>query len=207
MIELEKISFRHENADVPSLKNVSLTIADGECVLLCGESGSGKTTITRLINGLIPHFYEGELEGFAMVNGLNVTEAELYETAKLVGSVFQNSRSQFFCVDTTSELAFGCENMGMPENEVHACVDAAAKELKIENLLGRSIFELSGGEKQKIACASVSALRPQVMVLDEPTSNLDLQAIEELKQTLLAWKAEGNHRDCRASPVMAERDL
>ena len=138
MIELEKISFRHENADVPSLKNVSLTIADGECVLLCGESGSGKTTITRLINGLIPHFYEGELEGFAMVNGLNVTEAELYETAKLVGSVFQNPRSQFFCVDTTSELAFGCENMGMPENEVHARVDAAAKELKIENLLGRS---------------------------------------------------------------------
>ena len=191
MIELERISFRHENADVPSLKNVSLTIADGECVLLCGESGSGKTTITRLINGLIPHFYEGELEGFAMVNGLNVTEAELYETAKLVGSVFQNPRSQFFCVDTTSELAFGCENMGMPENEVHARVDAAAKELKIENLLGRSIFELSGGEKQKIACASVSALRPQVMVLDEPTSNLDLQAIEELKQTLLAWKAEG----------------
>ena len=178
MIELKNISFRHENADVPSLKNVSLTIADGECVLLCGESGSGKTTITRLINGLIPHFYEGALEGFAMVNGLNVTEAELYETAKLVGSVFQNPRSQFFCVDTTSELAFGCENMGMPENEVLARVDAAAKELKIENLLGHSIFELSGGEKQKIACASVSALRPQVMVLDEPTSNLDLQTIE-----------------------------
>lgn len=191
MIELKNVSFRHENADMPSLKNVSLTIADGECVLLCGESGSGKTTITRLINGLISHFYEGELEGFAMVNGLNVTEAELYETAKLVGSVFQNPRSQFFCVDTTSELAFGCENMGMPENEVLARVDVAAKELKIENLLGRSIFELSGGEKQKIACASVSALRPQVMVLDEPTSNLDLQAIEELKQTLLAWKAEG----------------
>ena len=191
MIELQNVSFRHENADMPSLKNVSLTIADGECVLLCGESGSGKTTITRLINGLIPHFYEGELEGFAMVNGLNVTEAELYETAKLVGSVFQNPRSQFFCVDTTSELAFGCENMGMPENEVLARVDAAAKEQKIEKLLGRSIFELSGGEKQKIACASVSALRPQVMVLDEPTSNLDLQAIEAFKQTLLAWKAAG----------------
>ena len=191
MIEIKKVSFQHENAEKPSLKNVSLTIAEGECVLLCGESGSGKTTVTRLLNGLIPHFYEGKMEGCAMVNGLNVTEAELYDTARIVGSVFQNPRSQFFCVDTTSELAFGCENMGMPEDEILSRVDEAARELNIEKLLGRSIFELSGGEKQKISCASVSALRPEVMVLDEPTSNLDVHAIEELKQTLLGGKAEG----------------
>ena len=191
MIEIKKVSFQHENAEKPSLKNVSLTIAEGECVLLCGESGSGKTTVTRLINGLIPHFYEGKMEGCAMVNGLNVTEAELYDTARIVGSVFQNPHSQFFCVDTTSELAFGCENLGMPEDEILSRVDEAAKELNIEKLLGRSIFELSGGEKQKISCASVSALRPEMMVLDESTSNLDVHAIEELKQTLLGWKAAG----------------
>lgn len=140
MIEIKKVSFQHENAEKPSLKNVSLTIAEGECVLLCGESGSGKTTVTRLINGLIPHFYEGKMEGCAMVNGLNVTEAELYDTARIVGSVFQNPRSQFFCVDTTSELAFGCENMGMPEDEILSRVDEAARELNIEKLLGRSIL-------------------------------------------------------------------
>ena len=86
MIEIKKVSFQHENAEKPSLKNVSLTIAEGECVLLCGESGSGKTTVTRLINGLIPHFYEGKMEGCAMVNGLNVTEAELYDTARIAVS-------------------------------------------------------------------------------------------------------------------------
>lgn len=191
MIEMKNVSFTHENTESPSLRNVSLTIERGACVLLCGESGSGKTTLTRLINGLIPHYYEGQLEGSVWVDGRNVTESELYETAKLVGSVFQNPRSQFFCVDTSSELAFGCENMGLPEAEIENRVEAAARELNIENLLGRSIFELSGGEKQKIACASVSALHPDVMVLDEPTSNLDIHAIGELKEILLQWKHAG----------------
>jgi energy-coupling factor transport system ATP-binding protein len=109
----------------------------------------------------------------------------------LVGSVFQNPRSQFFCVDTTGEIAFGCENLGLPPEEIDRRVDCAARELCATDLLGRSIFHLSGGEKQKIACASVSAMEPEVFVLDEPTSNLDIDAIENLKETLRLWKAQG----------------
>lgn len=191
MIELKNVNFEYENSDAGALKDVSLHVDNGECVLLCGESGCGKTTITRLVNGLIPHYYEGRLSGSVTVEGLQIADRELYEIAQHVGSVFQNPRSQFFCVDTTSEIAFGCENAGLPEEDIHKRIQEVTKELQMEKLLGRNIFELSGGEKQKVACASVAARHPEVFVLDEPTSNLDTDAIEELKKTLLCWKAQG----------------
>lgn len=191
IIQIENRSFAYKHSENGALHNLNLTIREGECVLLCGESGCGKTTVTRLINGLIPHFFEGSGDGRTVVCGMDTVQQELYTIAAKAGSVFQNPRSQFFCTDTTSELAFGCENLGMPENEILERVARAERELHLTELMGRNIFNLSGGQRQKIACGSVAAMQPEVMVLDEPTSNLDMNAIEELKQALLLWKKQG----------------
>ena len=127
-----------------TLKNVSCTIADGSFVLLCGASGCGKTTLTRLFNGLIPHYYEGELSGHILLDGKECKDLSLFDISGKVGSVFQNPRSQFFNVDTTSELAFGAENHGLPEQEIRDRVRRVAGQLNITGLLDRSLFSLSG---------------------------------------------------------------
>ena len=143
---LKNVSFRYANGDAGALKHLNLTVKQGECVLLCGSSGCGKTTVTRLLNGLIPHYYEGTLEGEVSVFGKSIRETAIEDLAGIVGSVFQNPRSQFFCVDTTAEIAFGCENTGLPEAEIRRRIDSTVTDMKIQKLQGRSIFNLSGGE-------------------------------------------------------------
>ena len=143
------------------------------------------------MNGLIPNYYEGELSGEVLLDGKNISRLPLYETAKYVGSVFQNPRTQFFTVDSTSELAFGCENQGLPEEEIIQRVKSTAEQFDMDNLLGKNIFSLSGGEKQKIACASVSASNPPIIVLDEPSSNLDMSATKDLRRMIQIWKQQG----------------
>lgn len=193
MIEIKNVSFSYAdgNKDGNSIEEMNLSIRQGEVVVLCGKSGCGKTTVTRLLNGLIPHYYEGKLTGEVWMNGENITERPLYETAKTTGSVFQNPRSQFFNVDTTSELTFGCENFGMKEEEIRKRLQRTTEQFHLEPLLDRSIFHLSGGQKQKIACAGVSMVNPELLVLDEPSSNLDLASIEELSRILKMWKEQG----------------
>lgn len=191
MIELKNVSFSYQGQKYGSLQNVNLKIKDGECVLFCGRSGCGKTTITRLVNGLIPHFYPGELSGSVLVDGKNIQDLPMYQIATKVGSVFQNPRTQFFNVDTDSEIAFGIENEALPFNELVKRVDQTAKELHIKKLRNRNIFELSGGEKQKIAFASVYAMNPDIYLLDEPSSNLDMTSINELREHLQLIKAQG----------------
>ncbi|MGP1508591.1 MAG: ABC transporter ATP-binding protein [Sphaerochaeta sp.] len=191
MIELSNVAFTYRNAESGSLDGIDVNIREGECAVIAGDSGCGKTTVIRTINGLVPHFYEGALSGDICVDGADPSQQEIYETARIVGSVFQNPRTQFFNVDTTSEVAFACENQGLPEAEIIKRMNAVVARMGIEGLMNRSIFELSGGEKQKIACAEVAMTDSRVIVLDEPSSNLDGASIEELKRVLLQWKQEG----------------
>lgn len=199
MIKCKNVSFSYPSNQASGsssqpgggLRNISCTIEDGSFVLLCGTSGCGKTTVTRLLNGLIPHYYDGTLTGSVQMNGIDYRDLSLYDISKQVSSVFQNPRSQFFNVDTTSEVAFGCENHGLPEQVVLERVKEAANQLNLTPLLGKSIFSLSGGEKQKIACGSAAAVKPDVYVLDEPSSNLDAYAISDFRRLLIRLKAQG----------------
>ena len=192
MLEFRNVSFKYKDSEQGhSLSNINLSIKSGEVVLLCGKSGCGKTSITRLINGLIPHYFAGQLTGDVLLMGKEVAKQPIQETAKKVGSVFQNPRSQFFNIDTTSEVVFGCENMGMDIEEMEHRLVQITGDFNMQNLLNRSLFKLSGGEKQKIACASVSMPHPEVLVLDEPTSNLDWTSIQSLVDIISNWKKQG----------------
>ena len=191
MISIDRVSFGYGEAQ-ETLSQVSAAIAPGECVLLCGASGCGKTTVTKLINGLIPAFTPGcRLEGRVEVDGLDPGMTPMYELARKVGSVFQNPKSQFFNLDTDSELAFGLENEGRPPEEIRKRVADTVDALHLQDLQGRSIFSLSGGQKQLLAFGSVYAMGPEIFVLDEPTANLDQDAIARLHDQIAGLKRQG----------------
>lgn len=191
MISIKNVTFSYSGTGQGKIENINLEIKKGSCVLLCGRSGCGKTTITRLVNGLIPYFYEGELSGSVVVDGMDISKTPMYQIAEKVGSVFQNPRSQFFNTDTDSEIAFGMENMAWPLEKMLSRVKETLEVINIKNLSGRGISQLSGGEKQKVAFASVYAMTPDIFVLDEPSSSLDIDAIKDLHDLLLLLKAQG----------------
>lgn len=191
MITINNVSFDY-NREKNTLKNINLYIKPGECVLLCGKSGSGKTTVTKLINGLIPHFTEnGRLDGTVVAAGMEVAKTELYKLSKKIGSVFQNPKSQFFNIDSDAELVFGLENRGTTPEHMRERLKATVEELQLEQLEHRSIFTMSGGERQMLAFASIYAMNPDIYVLDEPTANLDGNAIAIFRRQLDELKRKG----------------
>ena len=191
MITFDHFSFRYEERKNFALKEINLSIQTGEFVLLTGRSGCGKTTLIRTLNGLIPHFYPGEIQGDVCLDGKSLLRQAPSDLAGTVGTVFQDPRSQFFMTDTTRELAFGCENMGFDREETLNRMIKSVSDLELLNYLNRSIFELSSGEKQQIAIGSVYALHPKVYIFDEPSANLDYDATKRLMQIMRMLKDNG----------------
>lgn len=190
MIKFENVNVTMQGKRI--LSDINLEIQDGEFVLICGESGCGKTTMTKLINGLIPHFVRDvSVDGTITVCGKNVAEMPMYEIAELVGSVFQNPRTQFFYTNSNAEMAFGLENRGVEPEYIRKRIKNTINELDIEKLEDRDVFSMSGGEKQLLAFASVYAMNPQIYVLDEPSANLDIAAMEKLSERMKVIKEKG----------------
>ena len=191
VVESTGLTYTYPNAPKPAIQDVSLTIENGEFVILTGPSGCGKTTLCRCFNGLIPHFYQGTLQGEIRSVGLDVAGHPIHELATHVGLVFQNPENQLFALSVEKDVAFGLENLGVPRDEMQKRVNWAMETVGIDDLRERAPHELSGGQQQRVAIASIIAMRPEVMVLDEPTSFLDplsakriFQVIQELNQTL-----------------------
>jgi len=184
VIKTKELTYTYPGATKPSIEDVSLTINKGDFVILTGPSGCGKTTLCRCFNGLVPHFYNGKLEGEIIVAGLNVADHKIHQLALQVGLVFQNPENQLFALSVEKDVAFGLENFNMPRDEMRKRVDWALQMTGISELTERPPHELSGGQQQRVAIASVLAMQPDIMVLDEPTSFLDPLGAEKIFEVI-----------------------
>lgn len=173
MIEIKEFSFRYREGAGFAVKGVNLSIPTGAFVGITGAAGSGKSTLTYAFNGIIPHCYPGDFYGSVLIDGMDTCDVSLTDISQLVGSVCQDIDSQMVSSVVEDEVLYGLENFGVPKDQVEARVAEALLAMGIVDLRHRNIAELSGGQKQKVAVASVIALKPRVLVLDEPTAELD----------------------------------
>ncbi|MCH8994728.1 MAG: energy-coupling factor ABC transporter ATP-binding protein [Chloroflexi bacterium] len=184
MIIVQGLGFSFPQAAQPVLDNVSFTIAPGELVLVVGPSGSGKSTLLRCLNGLVPHFHGGLFSGQVVVDGRDTRDHQPRDLADAVGMVFQEPESQMVAETVTDEITFGMENLGLPRAAMRKRIEEVLDLLRIASLRDRRLDSLSGGELQRVAIAAVLAMQPRILLLDEPTSQLDPQAAEELLTTV-----------------------
>ena len=191
MIAIDSFSFTYPGMDTPALQDMSLRIEAGEAVLIHGPSGSGKSTFLYCLNGLIPHIFAGTSLGSVRVNGFTPPEMPLREIAQTVGTVFQNPESQIFMMRVEDDVAFGCENLLLPREEIIHRRDEALRSMGLWDLRRRETFKLSGGQKQRLAISSIYAMGPQVFLFDEPSTDLDGAGRREFLKIIRNLKEEG----------------
>lgn len=193
MITLDRITYAYPEAEHFALEDITFTVAEGEILGVVGASGAGKTTLAKVISGFIPHVDGGELTGTVTVDGADVAKLELAEAVSKVGLVIQNPFNQISGAKYTvrDEIAFGLENLGVPREEMAERVAAAAELLGMTHLLDRSPYALSGGQQQLVAIASMVVLRTPVLVMDEPTSQLDPAGTRMVFDVLSALRDSG----------------
>lgn len=192
MIELKNVSFKYELQEEKTIKNLDLYVKQGEFVVIIGKNGSGKTTLCNIIRGIIPDFVQGTITGSISIDNKNINDIERGEMAELVGFVFQNPFSQISGIKKTvfEEIAYGLENLGVPREEIRQRVTEVIKLLKIEDLQDKNPNELSGGQSQRVAIASIIVMNPKVLIFDEPTSQLDPLGTEEIFDILKLLKSQ-----------------
>lgn len=184
MIEIQELTFKYANSNNNALENICLNIEKGDFVGIIGESGAGKTTFCNCVNGLIPHHYNGDFYGSVKIDSIDTFETDTGKLALKVGSVFQDVDSQIVSFFVEDEILFGLENFNVPKDEIEGRITQALKDLEIEELRHREISTLSGGQKQKVAIAAILALEPEILVLDEPTGELDPASSVQIFQLL-----------------------
>jgi len=180
LLEISNLSFRYPDSPREAVADFNLAVDEEEIAVLAGPSGCGKSTLLRAVNGLIPHMYSGEYTGSVRVGGMVVGDSSMRDLAQKVGFLFQNPENQIFMFTVERDIAFGLENLGVPRQEMRERVDEAMRLLDISDLALRAPHELSDGQKQRVALAGVLAMRPRLVILDEPTSLLDPKTAAEL---------------------------
>ncbi len=192
MIEIKDLSFTYKESQESTVKNINLIIPDGQFVGITGAAGSGKSTLTYLFNGIVPHCYPGDFYGAVTIDGHDTVDTNLTDISQIVGSVCQDIDSQMISSVVEDEVLYGLENFGFNHDKIESLMNEALEEMGIAHLKERNIASLSGGQKQKVALASILALKPKVLVLDEPTAELDPVSSKNVFDLLKSCAQEHN---------------
>lgn len=184
IVKIDNLSFRYHRGTIPALKGITLSVRKGEFIGITGPAGAGKTTLLSCINGVIPHYYSGDFQGHVVVDGLDIAASNFRQLASHIGTVFEDPDFQMVSISVEEEVAFGPENLGLPPQEIEVRIHDALQETRVSDLRERAISTLSGGQKQRVAISSALSMRPKVLLLDDPTSELDPIGTQEVMSAL-----------------------